>query len=294
MASELAVTSDLWLDGSTLTEGITLSGNNSSRVLNISAGTTVDLNRLTITAGMTAADSDGAGCLNAGDLTVRHSTVHGNASGRHGGGIANSGLLTVVNSTVANNTANQSGGGVDTRAGSLLAEHVTLSGNAAGAAASGGGLYAEGSSVTLRDSIVASNTANSVSDDLKLGAGASISPVGSNLFSTLDGSGLSAGAGILVGDPLLEVLGNYGGPTLTLALLPGSPAIDAATAGTSLSADQRGFERTLGAGTDLGAYETPAGDYTRAGLSLFATVDPARTGSGVNFEISTDRISWLR
>jgi hypothetical protein len=57
-------------------------------------------------------------------------------------------------------------------------------------------------------------------------------------------------------DPLLAPLGDYGGPTQTMALLPGSPARDVATGTTRLN-DQRGLP-ILGT-ADLGAYEAQIG-----------------------------------
>jgi hypothetical protein len=66
-------------------------------------------------------------------------------------------------------------------------------------------------------------------------------------------------------DPLLAALGNNGGPTFTMALLPGSPAIDAGgntpvidpATGLPLTTDQRGagFARIVGGGVDVGAFE---------------------------------------
>ena len=60
-----------------------------------------------------------------------------------------------------------------------------------------------------------------------------------------------------VSNPGLDVLANNGGPTQTLALLAGSPAIDTGSNPAALTTDQRGtgFPRTLGAGTDVGAFE---------------------------------------
>jgi hypothetical protein len=56
-------------------------------------------------------------------------------------------------------------------------------------------------------------------------------------------------------DPLLGPLQNNGGPTPTHALLPGSPAIDHADAG-SVTTDQRGAARPPGpSASDIGAYE---------------------------------------
>jgi hypothetical protein len=55
-------------------------------------------------------------------------------------------------------------------------------------------------------------------------------------------------------DPLLAPLGNYGGPTQTMALLPGSPAIGAGTSSRAPSTDQRGFSR--GSTVDIGAFQS--------------------------------------
>lgn len=58
-------------------------------------------------------------------------------------------------------------------------------------------------------------------------------------------------------DAQLGELQNNGGVTETTALLDGSPAIDAGSNPNNLAFDQRGegFDRTVGDGTDIGAYE---------------------------------------
>jgi hypothetical protein len=56
-------------------------------------------------------------------------------------------------------------------------------------------------------------------------------------------------------DPKLSTLANNGGPTLTIALRPDSPAIDAGDNAVANAEDQRGFPRPIGAGNDIGAYE---------------------------------------
>ena len=63
--------------------------------------------------------------------------------------------------------------------------------------------------------------------------------------------------GTINGCPRLAPLTNNGGSTRTLALLPGSPAIDAGYDPFSLGTDQRGagFDRVVGANADIGAYE---------------------------------------
>ena len=62
-------------------------------------------------------------------------------------------------------------------------------------------------------------------------------------------------------DPLLDDLKWNGGWTPTMALLPGSPALSAAPEpiGTSVPFDQRGAQRPLGTGRDIGAFESDGG-----------------------------------
>jgi hypothetical protein len=70
---------------------------------------------------------------------------------------------------------------------------------------------------------------------------------------------LVAGTGNLIGiDPLLGPLTGNGGATRTHALLAGSPAINAGSNPLGLATDQRGdgFPRAVGAGTDMGAFES--------------------------------------
>jgi hypothetical protein len=56
-------------------------------------------------------------------------------------------------------------------------------------------------------------------------------------------------------DPKLGPLADNGGPTLTMALLPGSPAIDAGNTSLAPATDQRGFPRPAGLAADIGAFE---------------------------------------
>lgn len=79
--------------------------------------------------------------------------------------------------------------------------------------------------------------------------------IGTNISNLVEGGGCDAE---LSGDPRLAPLADNGGVTLTHALLPGSPAIDAAMDGTChLITDQRGEARPDGKNRlcDLGAYE---------------------------------------
>jgi len=85
----------------------------------------------------------------------------------------------------------------------------------------------------------------------------------------------SCGAAILEVDPLLPAFAaDNGGFTRTLALPPGSPAIDAASG--CPATDQRGYPR--GAVCDIGAFESPLG--AAGGGSGVAAV-PALDGAGL-------------
>jgi hypothetical protein len=188
-----------------------------------------------------------------------------------GGGILNQGVATVINSTISGNSASLGGGlAGDPGGGNVSIINSTISGNSASTA--GGGLHASGT-VNVRNTIIAGNTSPS-SPDVR---NAFVSQ-GNNLIGASDGStGFTNGVNNdkvgTVASPLnalLAPLGNYGGPTQTFALLPGSPAIDAANNCVTdvahcgdanipqLTTDQRGagFNRLVNTTVDIGAFES--------------------------------------
>ena len=209
----------------------------------------------------------GGGIANFGSLTINDSTVCNNRSGGRtsaGGGISNFGSLTINNSTVSGNTVNAlpgRGGGIFNR-GKLSLNNSTISGNSAIAGFSnsgfGGGIFnGTGSTVALQNSIVAN------------------SPKGGNCSGTMTSNGYNLssddncnfnGPGDLNNaNPMLGKLGDNGGPTQTIPLLEGSPAIDSGNPngctdgqGHLLKTDQRGMPRPNPedrVGCDMGAYE---------------------------------------
>lgn len=219
-------------------------------------------------SGNTATDSGGGGIYNGRSLTVINSTISGNtATDGSGGGIQNSyAILEVTNSTISSNTA-RFGGGID-NTGGVTVRNSTISGNTAELGGSGinsTNTYGE-SRATVTSSIIAANT-----DDKDI-EGDPFTSGGNNLIGNGDGApGLTNGVnGDLVGtaanpiDPLLGELQDNGGPTQTQALLPGSLAINAGSNPLNLEFDQRGpgFNRVVGAQTDVGAYEVPEPDST--------------------------------
>jgi hypothetical protein len=209
----------------------------------------------------------GGAICNGGTLTINKSTISGNVARQHeGGGIANYGTLTITNSTFSGNMARSSllgsvaggilNGGLFRSSGTLAINNSTLSGNVARGGKGGGIFNVKGSTVVLQNSIVANNTGGNCHG--------AVTSHGYNLSS--DGTCDFDRAGDLNDtDPKLGQLRNNGGPTKTLALLPGSPAIDSGNPngctdgkGHLLKTDQRGEPRPDQedeSGCDRGAYE---------------------------------------
>ena len=156
-----------------------------------------------------------------------------------GGGLLNDGTATLTDCTIEGNSAHD-GGGLLNGNGTATLTDCTVTGNSA---AMGAGLYNMIGDTTLTDTIVAGQTGGA---DIRVGSGS----VSGNNNLIGDGSGISGGTGNLLGttstpiNPLLAPLGDYGGPTPTMALLPGSPAIGAGISGTGIpTTDQRGYAR---------------------------------------------------
>jgi hypothetical protein len=170
---------------------------------------------------------------------VTSSTFSGSSAsfGGDGGGIDNAGTLVVTSSTFSGNTA-IIGGGIF-NLGMLTVTSSTFSGNTA---IFGGGI-SNGGTLTLNNSIVANSTHGDVSNHGTVS--------GSHNLIEDASDGLSD---TITSDPLLAPLGNYGGPTQTFALLPGSPAIDAGPSTGAPTTDQRGQSRV--GNLDLGAFES--------------------------------------
>jgi CSLREA domain-containing protein len=180
-----------------------------------------------------------------------------------GGGIfvGNKGRLELTNSTVANNGAYTSGGGIFSDAGSQASiSYSTIARNRAdvddmfGGTTGGIHLRTAGVQVAanarISNSIIALNVeAAGVTTDC---GGIGFLGTGINLITSTGQGKCSEGTPIMVANPRIGKLGDNGGPTPTIALLSGSPAIGAAGPGRAPARDQRGVKRT---DPDLGAYE---------------------------------------
>jgi CSLREA domain-containing protein len=191
----------------------------------------------------------GGGIDNRGTFTVTHSTFTSNGAS-FGGGIYNheNSTLTIANNTFSNNNATDYGGGISNWRGTVTITNSTFYGNSA---EYGGGVENSDGTLTIVNSILADN------------------PSGDNCYGTITDDGHNIedtnkcgfGPAWSDQDPLLAPLEDNGGPTLTHALLEGSPAIDNADPLHCPTTDQRGFPRPYDgdgdgdADCDIGAFE---------------------------------------
>ena len=220
----------------------------------------------------------GGGIVNGGTMTIQDSTISGNSAvggdikGGDGGGIYNAGPLQIIDCSITANSGRNGGGVVG---GGNIA-HTTFSNNSA--SENGGAIYVT-SSLELGNTI------------LKAGAsgvnifnnGGSLITHGYNVCSD-NGSGLLNGPGDQINtDPMLGPLQNNGGPTLTHALLPGSPAIDAGDPNFAPPPeyDQRGpgFVRVFNGRIDGGSFEVQPTPTPTPTATATATFTPTATAT---------------
>jgi len=254
-------------------------------------GGTLEVTNSTL-SGNDAGGGSGGGIYNGegGTVKVTNSTLSGNKvggffdRGLFGGGIYNdNGTVEVTNSTLSGNettNAGSRGAGIYNKAGTVTLTNSTISGNKVNpsnkaplfpllSSAAGGGIW-NGGTVNVKNTIVAQNTAATDPD-----VSGSFASGGYNLIGNGTGSTGFTAVGDRVGtaaapiDPLLNPLTNNGGPTQTLALQPGSPAINGGDPAFVLTSgpfigppfyDQRGispFNRVSGGIIDIGAFESP-------------------------------------
>ncbi len=192
--------------------------------------------------------------------TLNNCTLTDNDAARSGGGAYDG---TLNNCTLTRNSARYGGGA----SGGTL-NNCTLTGNQAlGTFGSGGG--AEGS--TLNNCIIAGNSATSGIDVI-----GTLNSLDYNLIQDTNGATITGVIthNIYNQDPKLGPLADYGGPTPTMPLLAGSPAIDAGGTTDCLPTDQRGRIRPYGAACDIGAFESSPPYVIRGTLSGFTLNEP--------------------
>ena len=287
---EIAISKNLTIKGPSLAANkVTISGNNASRIFNVSTGSGLTITNLTISGGQGVGFA--GGILNNGTLTVANSTLTGNNASTDGGAIATSASavsLSLINTTISGNTANGNGGGVVVLGGTMSSINSTITNNKADndndSNGTGGGIAASAGTTTLKNTIVAGNfNEDGVTDSADDISGTVDASSSFNLIGTGGAGGLTNGGNnnqVGVASPGLGALADNGGPTQTHALLSTSPAIEAgsnanlptdaldldgdANTAETLPVDQRGpaFPRVADSAdadviqtVDIGAYE---------------------------------------
>jgi predicted outer membrane repeat protein len=194
---------------------------------------------------------DNGGAIRGYNSVVLHSsTLSGNHATGGGGGISSTDQIVAVNSTISGNDADFSGGGIE---GGDIVDLISTT--VAGNGADMGGNLNGGTSVVLQDSILARPTDGG-------NCHATIS-ADHSLIDHTGGCTITGSNNVTGQDPKLGPLNRNGGPTPTMALLVGSPGINAGTADQCPDTDQRGVQRPQGTQCDIGAYEAPSPKITK-------------------------------
>jgi hypothetical protein len=289
---DVAGGSSLTLDSVTLENGLVGRASSGGDINNQG---NLTLNQCTVCGG--SAYVWGGGIFNFGTLTATDCTLSGDVASAGGGGIYSHGYLTLNQCTIAGDSTYGSGGGVDVQGGMAWLTNSTIAENIAAepsfVSRTGGGLYLAGAATNLTNCTVSLNQAKELGGGIAVpqdtfnvvlsntivagntdGIGYSEQFAGADISGSADahyslignGAGwtsLGGTNGDIVGGPgyvinaLLGPLQNHGGPTETMALLVGSPAIGAADNAAAPATDQRGVTRqdVAGEATDIGAFE---------------------------------------
>ncbi len=209
----------------------------------------------------------GGGLYSAGTLSLTACNVSNNSyfnpygndvDAIGGGGLCSRGTTTLTDCTVSSNDADMlgngegdfwlSGGGLIVFEGTTTLTNCTISGNI------GGGLLIS-ASATLTNCTISANYDGGLSFGGNNAAATLTNTIVAAQASGGDVVGSFKGANNLIGgNPLLGPLGDYGGLTWTMPLLPGSPAIGAGTTAAAPATDQRGQPRT--GHVDIGAFQS--------------------------------------
>ncbi|PLX39331.1 MAG: hypothetical protein C0606_02050 [Hyphomicrobiales bacterium] len=314
---ELDIVKDLTIDGDTNGDDkadIVVSGNFASQIFNLSNSSDLTLKSLTMGNGSATGPGESGGAIYTGtstSLTVVDSTIYGSYSQSSGGGIYANGDVTIANSLIYNNGAYDFGGGVYVLGGDLTVVNSVITDNSANrggglsirsstdaviqnstivdntASIHGGGVHLlSGSTLSIANSIVASNSAPSGSD-VGEDFGPNTLTAGSTFFgstATIDndlGGNVTSSADLKLGGLL-----DNGGTVLTRSPLDGSPVIDMGSSShlradlqdidddgkttELLPQDGRGGNRVVGA-IDAGAVERVVDELIRGSDEIAGT-----------------------
>jgi predicted outer membrane repeat protein len=231
--------------------------------------------------------SIGGAIKNVLAMTITDSTFTGNSAPYGGAIISYVGPVTAARNTFLNNVGTTEGGAFDNVSGTAATFNETFVGNSSPYA---GAIYnGDGANLTASESTFYANSASSAGGAILNNGGGTLTAqndifsgnssadgggiynvatatLGNDVFYNNSGSdvvGVTLDSSDVTGhDPKLAPLGNYGGATQTMALLPGSAAIcvgASADVPNFITTDQRGFgfDASCASGSvDAGAVET--------------------------------------
>ena len=240
-----------------------------------------------------SAQVGGALYLHGSSTTILNSTFDNNSATNGDGGAlwlsdpsGASANVLIANTTITGNSASGVGGaiyiGTSNTGVAVELDQVTISGNTAVGA--GGGIYLAAEPTVTMSGVILSGNTGANGEDL------STEPFGQGWSDAIDSSllgGVEAGlpysgtGNVYSTTPMLGALANNGGPTMTMALLAGSPALnvgpDPVATFTGNQFDQRGtaFVRVYNGIADIGAFEDqPAPQPTTTTTTTTTTNDP--------------------
>lgn len=146
--------------------GVTISGNQKSRVFLLGGSPTVALSNLTIANGAANGsnsgvpgdtNTDGAGIANTGTLNLNNVNFSGNVARQNGGGLVNQGgAVTVTGGAFIGNGASFGGGGFASQGGNVMMIGTKFQSNLA---VFGGGYVADQGTTSVTNGVFISNTA---------------------------------------------------------------------------------------------------------------------------------------
>ena len=274
--SAFAIDGDVAIDGGDAGLTFVIDDATDRRHFTVNGGGNLRLDRLNLTGGF---GDFGGSIWNHGSFFASNSAFFGNHATQEGGAIQSWGGSTSLylnNVTLAGNTSDSTASALGTGAATSGLEHVTIVDNTA--APGGGSLLIYQTDLYVGNSIIARNVNDGVvvngdgSGKLRFNSHDNLLGIGNwpNVTDGQNGNRLQVASG----DLMMTTLGEFGGPTPTLALLPGSLAIDAAAGGAAI--DQRGIARNFGDAPDIGAFESRGFNLTKlAGDNQSATLGSA-------------------
>lgn len=287
LASALVIDKDLSIIGPGAAL-LTISGNNAVQIFNVTTASSFTLQNLSLANGSSSSGGGAVQAVGAISTNISGCVFSGNTSTGNGGAIFTAnGVMNISDSLFSGNSATSpsSGGALAAMSGTLTIGNSTFTGNSAGsggaifgqflttvftnlsvsnnsAALQGGGVSIAGvSTATLKNTLIANNTAPTGVDMRAVVVGGAVTSLGYNLIGSTSNSGFASISSDITGtdaarvDSRLGTLANNGGPTQTMALLAGSPAIDTGTCTGAPATDQRGMARPQNTLCDIGAFE---------------------------------------